>query len=408
MSARRLNREGTIRPRSGGRPGFEGRLVWVDELGESHTKWVSGPTRSDVGDKLRALRKDIEDGAKVATKKRTRVTVSTYAEQWIGSTLEASVVARKLTRAEADARASNLRTHVLPRIGDKVLASLTARDLEGLFVDLATKPAKSTHWSTCDGRTKADRKAGRSCPGCRPAGSSTRRRAYFTVRTMLATAHRDGAVRRNVALDVEAPAAEYDKAPPTSLEPEQVVEALDGTADDRLAAVFVLLASTAARREDIVGARWSDFDLDSDEPSWLIPGGKTRAAERTLPLGARAVEALRAHRRRQAEERLAALVWVDSGRVFTMPNGRALRPDYLSRYVRRRSAELGLDATPHRYRHTAISHALDADGVSASQVAEWAGHGSATVTLDIYGHGTRAGSRRLAERMEGLVGRASV
>lgn len=402
---RRLNREGTIRPRSGGRPGFDGRLVWVDDDGVEQKVWASGMTRELVGEKLRQAREDIENGTQVRTGKK-RVTVKQYAEEWIASTLEAAVVAGKLTREEAKARASNLRRFVLaarvdgpkrPTFGEKTLSSLTPRDVERLFVHLATTAAPKTHVKTC---------ARDGCEGCRPAGYASRRRSYFALRTMLATAKRDGLVRRNVTHDVDAPPIGYDGEPPTSLEPEEVAAVLRATHDDPQTALFVVMMSTACRREDIVAMRWSQVDLD--DAVWRIPGGKTKAARRDLPLPPSTVAALREHRRAQAERRLAAPVWGDPDVVFTNAHGRALRADYVTRYVKRKAKAVDVAATPHTFRHTAISTALDADGVSPSQVAEWAGHGSASVTLDIYGHGTRAGSRRLADRMEALVTAQSV
>jgi integrase len=62
------------------------------------------------------------------------------------------------------------------------------------------------------------------------------------------------------------------------------------------------------------------------------PGGglyvdtaKTGASVATIPLPVTCVEALITHRRRQAQERLAAgPLWVDAGFVFTTPTGTAI------------------------------------------------------------------------------------
>ncbi len=54
---------------------------------------------------------------------------------------------------------------------------------------------------------------------------------------------------------------------------------------------------------------------------------KTDAGERTIALDAAMVTALRAHRRRQLEERMRwGSAWADSGKVFTKEDGSTLHP----------------------------------------------------------------------------------
>jgi integrase len=92
---------------------------------------------------------------------------------------------------------------------------------------------------------------------------------------------------------------------------------------DRLYALYVLALSAGVRQSELFGLRWSDVDLDIAEitASVAVQGSrlrgvrldaepKTANARRTLPLitaaGLSAVDVLRAHHKRQAEERLAA------------------------------------------------------------------------------------------------------
>ena len=59
--------------------------------------------------------------------------------------------------------------------------------------------------------------------------------------------------------------------------------------------------------------------------------------------------------------------------------------------------------TPHDMRHTAISWAI-ADGADVKAVQRMAGHRSATVTLDVYGHLWDRGLDDVAQRMDARLG----
>ncbi|HEV8425419.1 MAG TPA: hypothetical protein VGS14_09560 [Actinomycetes bacterium] len=70
---------------------------------------------------------------------------------------------------------------------------------------------------------------------------------------------------------------------------------------------------------------------------------KTAAGRRRVELDPATIAALRAHRKRQAAERLAfGAGYSDHGRVFTRPGGEPLNPDAVSIQFKRRAARLGL------------------------------------------------------------------
>jgi len=107
---------------------------------------------------------------------------------------------------------------------------------------------------------------------------------------------------------------------------EDVASFLNATKADRLHALWLLAVTTGLRRGELAGLHWPDVDLDS---SRLTVSGarvsvgykvvesapKTAKGRRTIAV-APVVEVLRAHRRRQLEERLAwGPAWVDTGLV---------------------------------------------------------------------------------------------
>src|SRR5215218_2908475 len=77
--------------------------------------------------------------------------------------------------------------------------------------------------------------------------------------------------------------------------------------------------------------------------------------ERRVGIGARTAAVLKAHKRRQLEERMVALSWQDPGLVFPNTKGKVRRRDSVMRSLRRLLAEAGLPAEVrfHDLRHTA-------------------------------------------------------
>ncbi len=91
--------------------------------------------------------------------------------------------------------------------------------------------------------------------------------------------------------------------------------------------------------------------------------GRSRDAVRTIDLDEGLVGVLRQQRKLQAEKRLAASSWVDSGMVFTKLDGEPYHPQYLSKLLGRYTEELGLPRlTAHGLRHTSATLML-ASGV---------------------------------------------
>jgi integrase len=172
------------------------------------------------------------------------------------------------------------------------------------------------------------------------------------------------------------------------------------------------------RRGESAGLAWEDVDLDGaavavrrqrvligrevieDDP-------KSEAGERTVPLDAGTVAALRAQRRAQLAERLEwGSAWVDSGKVFTRENGEPLHPATIS--DRFHELVVAADLPPvrlHDLRHGAASLMLAA-GVDLKVVQETLGHSSITLTSDTYTSVYPAVAAAAADAAAALVPRA--
>jgi integrase len=147
-------------------------------------------------------------------------------------------------------------------------------------------------------------------------------------------------------------------------EAQEFIEAIRG---DPLEALWVLMLTSGLRRGEALALQWDDIDFDASTvsiskalvqvngvPTMSKP--KTQKSYRTIALGEGTVQALRAHRRRQTEERLAADEWVDPGHIFTRLDGSAVRPDRAYVCFKRIVEREGLPwITLHGLRHTMAS-----------------------------------------------------
>jgi integrase len=120
-----------------------------------------------------------------------------------------------------------------------------------------------------------------------------------------------------------------------------------------------------------------------------------------VPLPHSAIEALRAHRTRQAEEQLAAAdAWLDNGLVSTTEIGTPLEPGNVLRRFELLAQCAGLrGGRLHTLRHSAASFLLAA-GTHTKVVPEHPGHSSYAITADIYSHVGPAQQRVAADRLD--------
>ncbi|MCP2323456.1 integrase [Hamadaea flava] len=170
---------------------------------------------------------------------------------------------------------------------------------------------------------------------------------------------------------------------------------LEAVQDDRLFALWWLVALHGLRRGELAGLRWQDLDLVGRELTvreqmividgqTLLGPPKSEAGRRTLALDETSVKIFRQYRREQARLRGGKLDVLDP--LFTRVDGNPVRPDWLTREFQRRCADLGLPPVRlHDIRHGSVS--IDgAAGVPLKLTSQRAGHSSVVTTVDIYQH----------------------
>jgi integrase len=131
---------------------------------------------------------------------------------------------------------------------------------------------------------------------------------------------------------------------------------------------------------------------------------KADRSRRTLAQPGPLVEALRAHRAAQLEERAAAgPLWQDGDPVFAQANGKPIQRKSDSRTWKRLLAEAGVrEVRLHDGRQTAATLLLS-ENAHPWVVLEPLGHSQMRTTMDIYSHVMPAVAREATDRISALL-----
>ncbi len=144
-------------------------------------------------------------------------------------------------------------------------------------------------------------------------------------------------------------------------------------------AMLELFYSSGLRLAELQGLDLDDLDLLADQVKVRGKGRK----ERIVPVGSRAVQALRHYF--EARETVMVARRADRRAVFVSQRGARLTPRSVQRLVRRMLDGVGGDGLRvHSLRHTFATHMLDA-GADLRAVQELLGHASLSTT-QIYTH----------------------
>jgi integrase len=368
-----------------GCPDCGGELVTVTIR---RREWESGfATKRAAQDWLNRALSRVGDGSFVEPSK---LTTGEYLNRWLEGQRD------DIRPTTWDSYRRNLAGHVVPSLGLIPLQKLSTADLDRLYAELLRGN------------------------GHKPLSLRTVRYIHSIAHKALSDAKRKGLVVVNVADEADPPASKMVKAAAKAKRKiwnaEELRAFLEFVSEDRLYPAWFLGATKGLRRGEILGLRWKeDVDLEAAElriQQALTAVGykivttepKTHRSERPVPLDPASVTVLRAWRKRQAEERLAAgEAWQDSGLVFTDGLGRPLHPDEFSKTFQRHVRASGLRRIRlHDLRHSYATAALSA-GMPAKVLSQILGHVSVAFTLDVYAIPTADDEREAAERVASLI-----
>ena len=230
--------------------------------------------------------------------------------------------------------------------------------------------------------TKLDQQHVRSFAAqCHRRGLAARsiQRRLSAVRTYCRFLIREGELRSNPAIDVQAPKAR--RRLPVTLDADTMARLLEFRTDERLGvrdkAIMELFYSSGLRLAELIGLDLPDLDLRDRTVRVLGKGRKPRI----VPVGRHAAEALQ----RWLRER-TAVAGVGETAVFVGINGRRLGPRVVQRRIAQWAARQGLPehVHPHMFRHSFASHLLESSG-DLRAVQELLGHANISTT-QVYTH----------------------
>jgi integrase len=358
--------------------GYHTRLSLTDSLtGRRVQRRVSAPTKRKLDNEVARIRAEWNSGAWIEPDKTTLLS---WLETW-HSTYRASSASRYT-------RGRHIRGHIQPD-------------------ELAKIPITRLRYSHA--QDFVDRLI------LRGLAPNSVRAIVTTLSMALAQAVRRQLIPANPCTGLQLPTTGAKRW--TVLDESQARRVVDATRDDPLHALWTLAITLGIRRGELLALNWSDIDLTAatlriERTMTVSEGGrrivgdapKRDSSRRVLQLPSVCLDALRRHRARQNERRLAAgEAWDDSGAVFDQGMGERLSAAVFYRKfdALKQTCELPASLRPHDFRHTAATLMLSA-GVPIPTVAKILGHGSPAVTMSTYLHVIRAMEDQATTRIDAL------
>jgi integrase len=356
---------GTVRKRPSGR---WQAMYWHEERIHSAGTFAS---KADALAHLASIETDIRRGGWVDPRSG-KITLKTYANQWLEHRPDLAVRTRDLYRYVLD-------RHVFPKLGNTPIADLAPSRIRSWHADIAKD---------------------------HPA---TAAKAYRLVSSIMRTAVVDGIV---ISSPCKVDGAGTERAIERPIATVAEVESLESAMPDHLRVMVPLAAWCQLRRGEILGLRRKDIDalhriirieqtrtFTMDGHS-LIKRPKTASGYRTLAVPTHLIEKLAEHLDRFTDADADALVF--SGRSDAL-----LSRDALQAAWERARIEVGRrDLRFHDLRHTGLSLAA-ATGATTVELMHRAGHASSAAAMR-YQHAIRDRDRALADALEEMMKRTNV
>jgi len=368
------NGAGTVWQRPNGR--WAGAVVLLEADGVRRRRTFYAVTREEAEAKRAELLAKAERGVPITP---SQLTLQGYLDEWLSQVVSDRVRPNTLT-----AYRHYVERYLNTDLGKKKLGRLSAREVR-LYLDSLKR---------------------------RGTGVRTIRYVHATLRAALEDAMREELIEKNVAKLVRPPAATRIEHHPLSVEETKLF--LKSNHDDRLFALFLVIALLGLRRSEVLGLQWGDVDLAGGaltvqrglhrvNGKLVTMATKTRRSRRTIPLPALVVAALERHRVQQVQERAdLGLPWQESGHVFTTAVGTPLDPDNTTKLVKRALKTAGVrDVRMHDFRHGCVS-VLIGLGVPPRTVMEIAGHSGLEMTMNVYAHVSLEDKQAAVDKLNAL------
>ena len=375
--------EGNIQWR--GRGSFRVRVANGTDPATGRRRWLTTTGRGNQKAAEKALRELLSQRDGGLGVQPRRITTGEWLSLWLEGRITDGAVGPRAAENYRVIAASRL----APAVGAVRLQQLRAEHVLALKSDLAAQLAPATV-----------------------------RKILGLLRQALAAAVTAGLIARSPADSVPSPSLVGKSRERRALTEDEIAKLLRAAEGTSFAVAIRLALATGCRQGELLGAAWEHVDLDrralvvqrtlahvGGEFRMLPP--KTRNSRRTIELSEATVGLLRRHRAEQNAERLLlGSVWQDFDLILPAADGRPQYRQALYRDFRRIVGAAGIDSPAtvnwHGLRHTAASLWIKA-GIDIFTVSRRLGHGSASFSMDQYGHLLRGQQRAAAEALDHLL-----
>jgi integrase len=326
-----------------------------------HNKVIRG-TKKEALQYQTSVLSDLDRGTFIEPSKET---LNEYLDRWLNT----SAAPRLRERTLRDYR-SLLARYVRPVLGHKMLPAVMPLDIQDLYTSMLES-------------------------GLSPR---TIRYTHAVLSSALKQAVKWQLLPRNAAEYVDLPRQKRTEM--YAMSKDEVASFLATAKEDRWGTLFLLAVTTGMRPGEYMGLQWKDVNLDEgmihvnkslvrNKSEWRFDEPKTAKSRRTVKLAPTVVKSLRAHRSKQAAERLrAGIRYQDYDLVFATDTGQPLESrNLIKRHFKPVLKQAGLRETIRLYdlRHTCATLLLAA-GEHPKIVSEMLGHASIQLALDTYSH----------------------
>lgn len=370
---KRANQEGSVYKRK------DGRWVASIVLENGKRKSIYCKTQQEAIKAVRKANQDKDQGIIFPTEDQS---LSAFLTNWLQDTVRQRVRERTHIRYR-----QLIELQVLPVLGNIKLQKLSPQHLQKLYNQKLEE-------------------------GYAP---QTVKHIHRVLHRALKDALRWQLVSRNVCDAVDAPRVPRKEM--QVLTGDQAQQLLEAAKGDPLEALYVLALTTGMRQGELLGLKWEDMDITLGTvqvrrtiarlpgKGFTVSEPKSAKSRRKIHLTRLAVEALKRHRIRQSEARLAAgPAWSEQGWVFCNAVGKPIEAgNMIRRSFRPILEKAGLPAIRfHDLRHSTATLLLSL-GIHAKVVQELLGHSQISLTLDTYSHVLPSLQEEAVSRLDTLL-----
>lgn len=382
---RRGNGEGCITQRSDGRWQASFTVKYDPITRTSKKAYIYGKTREEVRDKLTDALHSVKNGT---YRQPSKLTVGEWLTMWLNDYMKPSI--RPTTW---EGYQTQIDKHIIPNLGHIRLDKLQTSNLQKLYND----------------KLKGDRADGRK-------GSLSPRSVRYIhtiLHAALVQAKREMLITINPADAVKLP--KLEKREMHTLDTEGLKVFLEKAKKTCHYTIYLLACASGLRRGELLGLRWKDVDLDAGSitvtqnlvktnKEVIFQEPKTKLSRRTVNIPPAVVKELRAHKARQAGDKLLhGDKYSKLGLVFCKADGSPMNPQTLSKHFDKLIKKTKLNRMClHDLRHTFATLSLQ-EGVSPRTIQETLGHHNTAFTLNVYSHVTDKMRQEATDKIGNLL-----